>query len=660
MFVTPQCDDGWIETVRKKGGGLFEIDVVFPASDGFLALTHGRDDEVVFAARSRLARLGINVTPHAGITRDGGQVGLTADVQAVVRAYGVADLLEQLLRPGLPVGRLVFCPRENRLSSDQVLAALEQNDFQLPKDYSLDADGRFRIRPRGHVYDLQQELSLEDLITIAVRADGKDMLNRMQIRRSVDQIVLAPRDGIITSCSMFLHRHYVVLDASERKLGQHLDAVVLDPVTTRGTNVFLEFVNNSDHRIVNPTASAEIYRAVEVTSPLRRWHGLPAPLQDAPKDEKGEALHEYAALAGAFDTVEEEAQSFRYSHRTVALFESPEDVVAGKAPLKVWHRPAEHEAARPLLDVSSRLRDGLELASFREHGTSLLRDVPDDAGLTLLLGYFPNLREHLEICAAGLEGKIKRVIFRRASFEHGQFLSARDHGRLADYEGLGIDVFWCNDARKHVVRHVFRGLRGYFTEPRNVERFRTSLIFAGYGSSKPLPPNDLDQMKELIVHLRHFFGPDIAIMTGGGPGAMQQATDVAHDLDMLVGASFIETVDQTTNQSANFYQTFQGRSRQARQRWFEIASFHVFFSGGVGTLEEVGLTLTDMKLGVIELSPLVFFGGRENAPYWDDLRRQFDVMREQKRAPDWLRTHVLMTDKAAEVPAFYRQVLELG
>ncbi len=71
-----------------------------------------------------------------------------------------------------------------------------------------------------------------------------------------------------------------------------------------------------------------------------------------------------------------------------------------------------------------------------------------------------------------------------------------------------------------------------------------------------------------------------------------------------------------TNQTAAFYQTFQGRSRQARQRWFEVASFHLFFMGGVGTLEEVGLTLTDMKLGVIELSPLVFFGRLDGKPYW--------------------------------------------
>ena len=129
---------------------------------------------------------------------------------------------------------------------------------------------------------------------------------------------------------------------------------------------------------------------------------------------------------------------------------------------------------------------------------------------------------------------------------------------------------------------------------------------------------------------------------------------------MLVGASFIETVDQKTNQTAAFYQTFQGRSRQARQRWFEVASFHLFFMGGVGTLEEVGLTLTDMKLGVIDLSPLVFFGRHEGESYWQRLRDQFEIMVAAGRAPGWLGENTFVTDDPDQVAPFYKRILEVG
>ncbi len=296
----------------------------------------------------------------------------------------------------------------------------------------------------------------------------------------------------------------------------------------------------------------------------------------------------------------------------------------------------------------------------RTYGTTMLADLPPGSESTLLLGYFPNLVEHTQICQAALEHKIRRIVFRRASYEHGSFFSARDHGRLADYETLGVDVYWCHDARRHVATHVFRGLRGFFMEPRMVDRFRSALIFAGYGSSKPLSTEEAAKLRHLFEHLRAFFGEDIAIMTGGGPGAMQQATDIAQEMGMLVGASFIETVDQQTNQTAEFYQTFQGRSRQARQRWFEIASFHLFFMGGVGTLEEVGLTLTDMKLGVIERSPLVFFGRYAGETYWDSLQRQFETMVEVGRAPRWVTENVLVTDDPRAIPRFYKDVLELG
>ncbi len=659
MYVTPQTDDGWVRSVQAAANAHFEVEVVFPVTDAFRDRVQGREKEIVFAARSRLARLGINVVPSTPPTWDGDRIEMRATVSATVSAYGVEPFLKDLVRPGLHVGRLVFCPAEQRLTSTEILEAVRDNTLQLPVDYSIDGDGRFTIRPSGHIYGLHPALTFEDLMTIAVRADGKDLLNRMQVRERVDQIVLPPGDGVITSCAMFLHKHYVVLDPEAGPLGQHLEAVVLDPISTRGTSVFLEFANHGDNTIVNPTVRAEVYHADPLLSRTRRWYGTGVELQVEAKG-RSRAQLEYEELVGVFERLEEGATPGRYSHRVVAAVDDPLELVAGKPPIALWVKPHPEEDRTPILDVSSRLRDGVEVAARREHGTRMLADLPSGAGATLLLGYFPNLVEHLEICAAALDRRIKRIIFRRASYEHGSFLSARDHGRLADYEGLGVEVFWCHEERQHVVRHVFRGLRGFFVKPEDVERFRTSLIIASYGSALRLPDQTFASMRTLFADVNAFFGNNVSIMTGGGPGSMQQATDVADELDMLVGASFIEAEGQKTNESASYYQTFQGRSRQARQRWFEVASFHLFFMGGVGTLEEVGLTLTDMKLGVIERSPIVFFGPHGDEPYWTHLREQLDVMMAEGRAPDWLSTHTLVTSDPYEVTKFYKQVLELG
>ena len=86
--------------------------------------------------------------------------------------------------------------------------------------------------------------------------------------RSVTQLELAPSvtiaagEGVVTTCSMYLNDHYVVLQ-SGFATGRNLPATVLDPIKTRGIRIYLEIVNQSDHPIVNPLISARIYNAAK-------------------------------------------------------------------------------------------------------------------------------------------------------------------------------------------------------------------------------------------------------------------------------------------------------------------------------------------------------------------------------------------------------------
>jgi predicted Rossmann-fold nucleotide-binding protein len=300
---------------------------------------------------------------------------------------------------------------------------------------------------------------------------------------------------------------------------------------------------------------------------------------------------------------------------------------------------------------------GSSAATF---STRVLVEVPAQKRATLLLSYFPNLFEHIAICNALLDKRIDTIVFRRASFEHGQFFSANDHTRLADYEALGARVLWCNDDRRHVALHAFRGLRGYFVDPGELDRFKNTLVLAVYGSASKLSEDDVGGLRELLVQIKELFGGQIAILTGGGPGAMQQATDIALELGLLAGANYIETIDQTTNKVAHFYQCFQDRNRHNRQRWFDIASFVMFCVGGLGTLEEVGLTLTDMKLGMVERGPVVFFGKHQTDAYWSYIQMQFRRMAETGRAPAWVLDNILFTGDAGRITDFYKKVLGLG
>lgn len=658
MYTTPETDDGWITQIISADETGFVVVARFSISAAFRQLAGGRETDLVFAARSRLARLGINILALGTPDFNGHHCDIQLRILAAIRSYGIAGHLEHIVVPGLRVGRLVYCPESNRLDSASIHGLIRDNSLQVPAGFSLDGNGYLIIRPQQQVFNFHKPLTQGDVTAIATHADGKDLLNRLQTRQKVEHIELLPHDGLVTACSMFLHRHYVVLRNLDESLGVHLQATVLDPVSTRGTNVYLEFVNRTEQLIINPSVAASVHEAIQVKPRPRYWHG-----QTTDRPQPREATDEtgYKALSAVFDRLEASPVRERYSHRMVAVSRDPQTLLDGAAPQLLWTQPQTPWDPHGGTDLASGLvAEGLEIDRQMVFGTQLLAKLPEGAQATLLLGYFPNLIEHTEICAAALEQRIARIVFRRASFEHGPFLSSRDHGRLADYEGLGLEVFWCNADRNQIVRHVFRGLRGYFTTPDQVDRFRSCLIFAVYGSTKPLNDRAVEQIERLLVNLRGLFGKDIGILTGGGPGAMQQVTDAAHKLGLMVGSSFIETVDQATNQSADFYQTFQARSRQARQRWFEIASFHLFLVGGVGTLEEIGLTLTDMKLGVIEAGPLVFFDSAGQDFYWEGLRVQLDEMARQKRVPAWLLEQILMTTDPDAIPQFYKQSLRLG
>ena len=76
-----------------------------------------------------------------------------------------------------------------------------------------------------------------------------------------------PHSGILTSCSMYLKEHYVVLNPGEGNFGLHTSAILLDPIKTFGTNIMLEIYNTGDQPVVNPMVSLEVFRAPPYTDP---------------------------------------------------------------------------------------------------------------------------------------------------------------------------------------------------------------------------------------------------------------------------------------------------------------------------------------------------------------------------------------------------------
>jgi predicted Rossmann-fold nucleotide-binding protein len=136
---------------------------------------------------------------------------------------------------------------------------------------------------------------------------------------------------------------------------------------------------------------------------------------------------------------------------------------------------------------------------------------------------------------------------------------------------------------------------------------------------------------------------------------MRLATDQARRNQALTGACFLELEAQQPELGVDFFNTFQDTSRHNRQKWFEVADFCIFNVGGVGTLEEIGIELCNLKLGIRPRVPYIFYG----ADYWSDLRKQVREMIRTGRAPAWMADYVLFSDDPDEVVAFYRKTLQV-
>jgi predicted Rossmann-fold nucleotide-binding protein len=632
QFWTSQ--DGQILLVRNKDERSVSLTLAFwprnPAEFDFMKSMMGG---LKFTERSSLARIGIEMQIQRGLEVDGNRLTLEVDAFVYDMSFPNSGYWKKLLRSGLPIGRIFHAPASARLSSEEIWTAIKENRIKLPNTISIDRQGSVFLTPHQVSYTLSPRLQRINFELIVSGSSGRNFLDKVQIRHDASPLTIAPRSGILTSCSMYLKEHYVVLNQGAGNFGIHTSAVLLDPVKTFGTNVMLEIYNTGDHPVVNPMVSVEVFRAPEATDPefnqlarrrqklLGSVNELYKSLDERPARDSGEARPKTGITV--------KGQSATMDNRAICL-------KAGSA-----------DDAKKLLAESG------ASCGYR----TLIQAVdaaPKDAD-TLVVDYFPDLLEHIELLTRISEVKIRRIIFRRASRTHGYFLSSNAHARLDTFDQINVQVYWYDELTKDLYLHTYKKDHGFFVRDEMGRKFQETTILAFYGSAVGLEKADTDRISGLVEKLSAFIGPNVGVLTGGGGGVMRLATDQARSKGALTGACFLELEAQPPELGVDFFNTFQESSRHFRQKWFEVADFCIFNVGGVGTLEEIGIELCNLKLGIRPRVPYVFF----NAKYWSDLRRQVREMIRTGRSPAWMADYILFSDNPDEVVEFYRKKLQV-
>ena len=584
-----------------------------------------------FSERSSIARIGIEMLTHGQPHAEGNRIELEAEAFIYDGSFPNAPYWKKLMRVGAPVGRLYHAPTTAKLSTGVIWDALKENRLKLPNTISIDSQGRVFLTPHQVSYTLSQRLVRPDFERIVSGHAGRGFLDRVQIRHDAAPLTIPPRSGILTSCSMYLKEHFVVLNQGAGNFGIHTSAVLLDPIKTFGTNVMLEIYNTGDQPVVNPLVSVEVFQAPDAIDPEFKTLAK----------KRGRLL---ATASGLYQCLDDNPPALTAEARP-------------RTKITVRGQSGSMENRAVLVRANEDLKKFLEGDACPVGSRTMIQalDAAPDNGDTLILDYFPDLLEQIELFTRMGDVKLRRIIFRKASRTHGYFLSSNAHARLDSFNAIGLQVYWYDEQTKDLYLHTYKKEHGFFVREESGRRFQEATILAFYGSAWGLEQQDTERISALVDKLMTFIGHNLGVLTGGGGGVMRLATDQARAKGALTGACFLELEAQPPELGVDFFNTFQESSRHFRQKWFEAADFCIFNVGGVGTLEEVGIELCNLKLGIRPRVPYVFF----NAKFWDDLRHQLDTMIATKRAPAWMRDYILFTDDPDEVVAFYRKKLQV-
>ncbi len=223
---------------------------------------------------------------------------------------------------------------------------------------------------------------------------------------------------------------------------------------------------------------------------------------------------------------------------------------------------------------------------------------------------------------------LKRIYFRYPSSSHNGFFSHEDRAMLVDLAKFGVPVYWVDD---QILQYVLKPEKesGLFVPVALVETFRKATVFGVYGSY--LQPGTFEQelraLLEGVLALRPsvdhpLLSKDtpIALLTGGGPGAMEVGNRVARSVGILSCANIVDfratdhsvVSEQKQNAFIDAKMTYRLDRLVERQAEFFL-DIPIFLPGGIGMDFEYCLEEVRRKTGSTLATPVLLFGEPD---YW--------------------------------------------
>lgn len=259
----------------------------------------------------------------------------------------------------------------------------------------------------------------------------------------------------------------------------------------------------------------------------------------------------------------------------------------------------------------------------------------DDGFITsqgvLFTRHFPSPLMKRMLLSDQVQRCLKRIYFQYPSATYGDFFSTEDRTLLHDLDKFAIPAYWVDASTGKILQYIQKPDRdsGLFVPLDQVDLFLRSTVFGIYGSN--LLEGDFSQeLKQLLegllsmrFEMRHpLLHPNtpLALLTGGGPGAMSIGNRIAKELNILSCANIVDfsrsgdsiVHEQIQNPYIDAKMTYRLDKLVERQAEFHL-DFPIFLTGGIGTDFEYSLEEVRRKIGSHPSNPILLFGTQA---YW--------------------------------------------
>ncbi len=673
-LVTPDGIATSITTVgARKRLAHVRIENVFPGFVGYEI----EPNLVFFNIKSTLAQIGINgVGQDYCLDRSSQRI----ELKVLLTAYGdiAAAMLDQLCA-GVYLGKLFAADERRRVRDPEYLLRMSTRSDRKGRPLlslgGLEGSGDLILeKTEGRTVAflslkngvIHYDPALYGFLPTMARALTQNMPHTRQWlhlhhRWDAGAPRIVEKGDILLVRTAPLHIRTVygrVVDALLPQGYRHASASVLQPDTTDSGDIY-EFYGNS-HQMVDDIP-LEFY-----TLEPHREH-----IFFADRDQLTASLenpqHVFDALASAPNPKESLAAVFVVKGTQMRALSDKDWIIRGTLkhefpglvhPSRQAHLVEKYIESQPQYPFLKAIEDGL----ITSQGVLLSRHFPTP----LLKRMF--LNDLIARC-------LKRIYFQHPSQSHDEFFSHEDRAMLLDLAKFGIPTYWADQKTHTLLQFVLRPEKdaGLFVPLPLVEAFRKATVLGVYGSNlqegvfeEQLRAliHGLLAMRETVHHPLLCKNTPLALVTGGGPGAMAVGNRAAKEAGIISCANIVDFRAEKTivnEQRQNSYidakMTYRLDRLVERQAEFYL-DLPIFLPGGIGMDFEYALEEVRRKTGSDPANPVLLFGSPD---YWRrKITSRFQLNRETGTiaGSEWVSNCFYCIQTAEEGLAVYRQFFE--